>query len=102
MGKKLLFILIAFAFVACSSGEKKTSESASKNAEIVEASFNVCGMHCENCVASITKGVNELEGIESIAITLDDSTAVVKFDASKLAMTEIEKAVEKRGFTIKK
>lgn len=100
--KKLLIILIAIVFAACSSGEKKATESTSKNAKIVEASFNVCGMHCENCVASIKKGVNELEGIESIAITLDDSTAVIKYDATKLAMTDIEKAVEKRGFTIKK
>lgn len=100
--KKLLIVLIAIAFVACSSGEKKAPESSSKNAEIVEASFNVCGMHCENCVASIKKGVNELEGIENITITLDDSTAVVKYDASQLAISDIEKAVEKRGFKVKK
>lgn len=100
--KKLLIILIAFAFVACSSGEKKATESSNKNTEIVEASFNVCGMHCENCVASIKKGVNELDGIESIAVTLEDSTAVVKYDASQLAISDIEKAVEKRGFKVKK
>lgn len=100
--KNLVFILMAIAFIACSSGEKKSSDNNGAKAELVEASFNVCGMHCENCVASIKKGVNELEGIESIAITLEDSTAVVKYDAKKLAISDIEKAVEKRGFTVKK
>lgn len=100
--KKLLIILIAFAFVACSSGEKKASESSTKNVEIVETTINISGLHCENCVASVTKGINSLEGIEDVVVTLSDSTAVVNFDASKLELAEIEKAIEKRGYSVKK
>lgn len=99
--KKLIVILIAFAFVACSSGEKKTSEKPETNAKLVEATINIGGLHCENCVASVTKGINELEGIKEVVVTLADSSAVVQFDASKLELAEIEKAVEKRGYTIK-
>lgn len=100
--KKLLIILIAFAFVACSSGEKKASESSNKNVEIVETTINIGGLHCENCVASVTKGINSLEGIKNVVVTLSDSTAVVNFDASKLELAEIEKAIEKRGYSVKK
>lgn len=99
--KKLIIVFIAFAFVACSSGEKKTSDNASQNAEIVEATINIGGLHCENCVASVTKGINGLEGIENVVVTLADSTAVVKYDASKLELAEIEKTVVKRGYTVK-
>ena len=100
--KKILIILIAFAFVACSSGDKKASDSSSQNAEIVEATINISGLHCENCVASVEKGINALNGIDEVEVTLADSTAVVKYDASKLELAEIEKAVEKRGYSVKR
>ena len=99
--KKLFFVLAVLGLFSCNQGNEKAKDST-KRAEIVEASINISGMHCENCVASIEKGVGELEGIESVAVTLEDSTAVVKYDASQLAMTDIEKAVEKRGFSVKK
>lgn len=96
--KKILIVFIAFAFVACSSGEKKASE---KSAKIVEATINIGGLHCENCVASVEKGINALNGINEVVVTLADSTAVVKYDASTLELAEIEKAVEKRGYSVK-
>ena len=99
--KKLLTLLIAVAFFACSTGEKKGQEKSDKPIEIVEATINIGGMHCNNCVNSIEKGITALEGIESVAVTLDDSTAVVEYDASQLALNDIEKAVEKRGFKVK-
>lgn len=99
--KNLFIVLIALAFVACSSGEKKATEEAAQKVEIVEATINVGGMHCENCVASIEKGINGLEGIEKVVVTLNDSTAIVNFDASKVELAQIEKAVEKRGFKVK-
>lgn len=100
--KKLIIILIAFAFVACSSGEKKASENSAKSVEIVETTINIGGLHCENCVASVTKGINGLDGIENVVVTLSDSTAVVNFDASKLELAEIEKVIVKRGYSVKK
>jgi copper chaperone CopZ len=53
------------------------------------------------CVASVTKGVNELEGIESVVVSLNDSTAVVSFKSNKVELSQIEKAIEARGYTIK-
>ena len=100
--KKLIIILIAFAFVACSSGEKKASENSEKKVEFVEATINIGGLHCENCVASVTKGINGLDGIEDVVVTLSDSTAVVNFDASKLQLAEIENVIVKRGYSVKK
>ena len=101
--KKLLILLIVLAFVSCNSGNKKTTDENSevKSVELVEATVNIGGMHCDMCVASIEKGVNELEGIESFAVSLTDSTAIVKFDASKVDLTKIGKAIEKRGYSIK-
>ncbi len=103
--KKLFFLAIIMAFVSCNSGTKNTnSEPAGKavKPEMVVTTVNIGGMHCEMCVASIEKGVNELEGVASVEVSLSDSTAVVSYDASKLDLVEIGKAIEKRGYSVKK
>ena len=102
--KKLVFIFIVFVFAACQSAnsEQNSVKEESVNIEFVETTINVGGMHCDMCVSSIEKGINELEGISFAKASLNDSTAIVKFDASKTDLARIEKAIEKRGYSIKK
>ncbi|MDB4582460.1 cation transporter [Draconibacterium sp.] len=100
--KKLLFIIIVFAFVSCQSGNKSNNtESVAEPVEVVETTINISGMHCDNCVVSVEKGINGLEGIASVSVSLSDSTAIVKYDKSKLELADIEKSIEKRGYTVK-
>ncbi|WP_340113540.1 heavy-metal-associated domain-containing protein [Maribellus mangrovi] len=99
--KKFLIVLLAVGLFACSSGEKKTEEKSAAPAEIVEASLSIGGMTCDHCVMSVAKGINGVEGVESVSVTLEDSTAVVKYDASLVKMDDLEKAVEKRGYRVK-
>jgi copper chaperone len=99
--KKFLIVMLAIGFFACSSGEKKPAEKTAEPAEIVETSLSIGGMTCEHCVMSVTKGINGVEGVESVAVTLDDSTAVVKYDASLVDTEDLTAAVEKRGYTVK-
>lgn len=99
--KNLLALLLAIAFFACSSGEKKTEEKSAAPAEIVETSLSIGGMTCDHCVMSVAKGINGVEGVESVSVTLEDSTAVVKYDASLVEMDDLKEAVEKRGYRVK-
>jgi len=103
--KNLFFVLIIFAFVSCESGNKaKSTESdvdSGQVAEVVESTVNISGMHCDNCVVSVEKGINSLEGIAEVTVSLKDSLAVVKYDQTKVDLTDIEKSIEKRGYTIK-
>lgn len=102
--KKLFYLFVLLAFVSCQSGsknEESNKETAKAPVQVVEATINVGGMHCDMCVQSIEKGVNQLKGIEFVKANLNDSTAKVKFDASKTNLAEIEKAIEKRGYSVK-
>lgn len=100
--KKIIYLFLVLAFVSCQSGNKKTNvEAAPESVEVVEATVNIRGMHCDMCVASIEKGINGLEGITSVAVSLNDSNAVVKFNPSKTDLKEIEGAIVKRGYTIR-
>jgi Cu+-exporting ATPase len=101
--KKLFYLIIFLAFVSCQSGTKNRTEDKStiETAEVVETTINIGGMHCDMCVASIEKGVKELDGVVSVAVSLNDSTAVVSFDKSKVEQAKIEKTIETRGYSIK-
>ena len=97
--KQALFIaLAALALVACNSPQKSADKAQAP--VMVEANLNVEGMHCDDCEASIAKGVNELAGIDSISANHEDSTAFVRFDSNKTSMKDISKAIEGRGFVV--
>ncbi len=101
---KLFYVVLLVVFVSCQSGNKtKTDEKAvQETAQLVESTLNIGGMHCEMCVASIEKGVKELDGVVSVSVSLNDSTAIVSFDKSKIDQIKVEQAIESRGYAIKK
>jgi copper chaperone len=103
MKKLLVFVFFVSLFASCNSGNK--NEAPAKDVtvpvELVQSTIDIGGMDCDMCVKSVEKGVNELTGITSVAVSLNDSNAIVKYDASKVQLAEIEKAIEKRGYKVK-
>ena len=101
--KKIVYLAIFFAFIACNSANKpaQTEQPSATATALTEATIHISGMHCENCVASVTKGINELAGIDSVSVSLKDSTAFVMFDPSKADVEKIADAIEARGYTVK-
>ena len=101
--KNIFYLITILIFVSCQSGNKNKQEEKlpPESAQMVESTINIGGMHCDMCVASIEKGVKELDGIVSVAVSLADSTAVVSYDKSKVELAKIEKAIEARGYSVK-
>lgn len=99
--KQLLFILLAAGLLAACNSTTKPAGKAIVQPVMVENHLRVEGMHCDDCEASIAKGVNELAGIDSISANHEDSTAFVRFDSNKTNLAEITKAIEERGFLVK-
>jgi Cu+-exporting ATPase len=85
------------AIVACSPKQAPKQTTAPV---LVEVNLKVNGMTCDDCEASIAKGVNALAGIDSISANHEDSTAFVRFDSNKTDLKEISKAIENRGFQL--
>lgn len=104
MKKSLFFILAIAIFFACNTQSKQNTERSDENSaiELTQTTVNIGGMHCDMCVASVEKGVKGLEGIENVVVSLNDSNAVVKYNAQAVSIEEIEKTIEKRGYSIKK
>jgi len=100
--KNLLCLIAAFVLFSCQTGARKDAKNETTGeAQVTEVTLQIGGMHCDMCVASIEKAVNALDGIDSVKVTLSDSAAVVRFDNRKVDVQAIEKAIEKRGYTLK-
>lgn len=93
-------ILIAALAISMAACTPKQTPKVKAEPVMVEASLKVEGMHCDDCEASIAKGVNQLAGIDSISANHEDSTAFVRFDSNQISLKEISKAIEERGFAI--
>lgn len=99
-GLTIIVVLIAgLFFMGCQPSSK--SQEKPGEAVVVERTVHISGMHCDMCEASIEKGINELEGIEHVQASWNDSTAIVKFDESVTGIADIQKAIEKRGYSVK-
>ncbi|MEW6003503.1 MAG: copper ion binding protein [Nitrospirota bacterium] len=61
--------------------------------------LKVKGMSCEHCVMSITKALNQLEGIKNVQVDL--SKGEVRFDDTKeVASNRISKAIQDAGYEV--
>ncbi len=63
--------------------------------------FEVNGMTCGGCSATVSKVVNKLEGINSVDVNLEGKCMTVDFDETKLDNEAIIKAVYNAGFDAK-
>ncbi len=62
-------------------------------------SLKVKGMSCQHCVMSVTKALNQLEGIKNVQVDLGKGE--VRFDNMKeVASDRIEKAIGEAGYEV--
>ena len=59
--------------------------------------LKIDGMSCSACKNTLEKHLNNQEGIEAI-VNLVMATALVKYDAKKYKLDDIEKIIEQVGF----
>ena len=98
--KKINLLILLLSIFAFSCTQKKAKTTSSQPVAEIDLVYHVEGMTCDDCEMSIQKGVNELEGIESIEANHEDSTAHVIFDPSKTDSEQIIAAIEKRGYHV--
>ena len=60
--------------------------------------FTVTGMTCAHCVASVTEEVQEVAGVETVAVVLDTGALTVM--GERLDDARIRDAVEEAGYQL--
>ena len=81
------------------SGSVKTKKAKKKTLDgpvVGRRMIRISGMHCQNCVNSVTSTLNAIEGV-STRVSLKEGSAEVSYDR-EVDETELKEAVEKAGF----
>ena len=61
--------------------------------------LKIDGMTCSACSSGLEKFLNKQNGIETASVNLIMNNASIKYDDSKLTLEQVEKFVDKAGFT---
>jgi formate dehydrogenase gamma subunit len=70
-----------------------------KEENAMPSTIKVKGMSCQHCVMSVTKALNQLEGIKNVQVDL--AKGEVRFDNMKeVASNRIEKAIQDAGYEV--
>ena len=83
------------------SGQVKTKRPKKKKLDgpvIGTRTIKISGMDCQNCVNSVTRALNSLDGV-SAKVSLRDNSAEVSFDRS-VEEDRLRRAVEDAGFEV--
>ena len=63
-----------------------------------EINLKIEGMHCAGCSTRLEKVLNNLEGVETAKVSLEEKKATIKYDETKINIENIKEAIEDTGF----
>ena len=67
-----------------------------------KTSMKIEGMSCSACANRIERVVNKLDGVEKGSVNFAAETLALEYNEEKVKLDEVEAAVEKAGFKVKK
>lgn len=63
-----------------------------------DVTIRIGGMSCQGCVNSITRVLQAVPGVASVAVSLSDAAATVRFDPGQVDLTALKTAIEDAGY----
>lgn len=67
-------------------------------ANLEKLNLKIEGMHCASCVASIERGLSEMDGINESQVNLMLNSATVTFDSARLSKSDIIEKIKELGY----
>lgn len=67
---------------------------------MAEVNLKIEGMSCQHCVMRVKKAVDQLPGVSRADVGV--GTAKITYDETRVKKEELEQAVEKAGYKVKK
>lgn len=64
-----------------------------------KTTLNVSGMNCQHCVKSITEGLNAVEGVEKVVVSLENKTVTVEHVAT-VTKEALASEIEEIGYDV--
>ena len=55
-----------------------------------ETNLKIEGMHCTGCSTRLERVLNNLEGVETAHVSLEEKKATIKYDETKISLESIK------------
>ena len=65
-----------------------------------EIKLKIEGMHCTGCSTRLEKVLNNVDGVESAKVSLEEKKADIKYDETQVNEKELIEAIEDAGFKV--
>jgi copper chaperone len=62
--------------------------------------LNVEGMSCEHCVKAVSNALLAIDGVEDVAVSLQDKTASFRYDSALVSLETISAAIIDEGYEV--
>jgi len=98
MKNLLLAVLLVLSTVACKQNKPASQASTDINPVVVELSIS--GMTCMGCVETVRSSIAQLDGIDTVSVSLDQANAVITFKPQKTDTLSIRQAIELNGYKV--
>lgn len=66
--------------------------------KLSQETLTITGMHCSGCSDRVSKVLNELQGVHSADVSLEEEQAIIQFDEDQTGIDQMKKAIEKAGY----
>lgn len=63
--------------------------------------LRVGGMHCSLCTDSIRRSVSQLDGVQSVQVSIAHEEALIEYDPARVDPLEIQSSLEDIGYTVR-
>ena len=94
----LMLAFPTYAHVFFQKTENKTIVTDQSKIQKVE--FKINGMTCSGCEEHVNHEVTQLTGIIKTSVSYENGNAIIDFDQAQTDIEEIEKAIEKTGYSV--
>jgi len=98
MRNTILMAMLLLASIACKQNKPANQNDTSTKPIMVELS--ITGMMCMGCVETVRSSIAQLEGIDTVSVSLDQANAIVIYRPQKTDSVSIRKAVELNGYKV--
>lgn len=67
--------------------------------DVIAHTYNVTGMHCGHCAASVTEEVSAIDGVTAVDVNVESGLVTVT-SAQPLAVAAVQAAIDEAGYQL--
>lgn len=62
--------------------------------------LKIAGMTCQGCVRAVTAALEDVAGVSQVAVSLEETSATLHYDETKVSPETMMAAVDDAGFDV--